>query len=1000
MPFDPRLYVIDPETGDIKPKARKTLGQYLSQTTSMSAELGQATSTTILGGAVRTGPDEYTYSPPAPNAFPVSPNASETDGGAITDPSSNGQQTFTRLQDDMQRFTYDKTVTGDPTLTNTDRQRALYDIDSSSSGDQETNSSSTNPVTRRIIERQSAVLRNNRFSAANERNFTSERNPVRGSSSSPLTLGTSQNDSEKKLYKEMRDAGLKSLLRAAGVTPREDNVIDTPAFNALITGESLLGGLSKVPVEDMRAPVARADTIPTSGEPSTRRLAFLGNEIDDIGPEDDNDVREPQYNDKSYGNLNTYLSPFGGAFPTSMILNMIVLLIVTLAAVAAVSALFSLLVRASERVDFAHGEVGELGRERNGDSVGDGDKVRQFFTDFLGLCQPYSDTYVELAIRGAIGYTGLPEDIVRKGAKVSLGEIGESALSLLGSSGYYVVMSRNVVRNLELLGSAAQDIGRAFSGTFSGTGDGVAGIEGLATFIDTLRKSKLVRFVDTLARLGNSEDYRILNSKKIADMRPEPNAIGELNYRIPGNPSLRVSRSRVRTNERTLSWSFMEAAKNGAYLLPDSVLKARYLYSQEGKDPKQLIESALGPTDPGSEKFRISPEKVKQIEGRLDAEYVPFYMQDLRTNEILNFHAFIDDLQDSYTANYNQVEAYGRMDPVQIYKNTTRSISMTFMVVATSKEDFDAMWFTINRLTMMVYPEWSKGTELSGKSDNDQFSFIQPFSQIPTSSPVIRLRVGDLIRSNYSRFNLARIFGLGSQSSENKGYFLTSSGSKLELSSSVTPNTKLTFNGWSGEVNGYIEDPEAGGLLSAVVGSYPRSYRINLQQGAELKDSVAKKSPDPKTEKVYELANPITISVPSSLGNSAEEDQNINNLTIKFVKLPHTAVRKEEQFSGKFSGNAKVLEKFSENSIVRSFEHAGGKGLAGVITSLSYIWYDDNTTWEIDDGSKAPMMCKVSIQFNPIHDIPMGLDADGFMRAPAYPVGRLVNGLFASTGSF
>jgi hypothetical protein len=93
------------------------------------------------------------------------------------------------------------------------------------------------------------------------------------------------------------------------------------------------------------------------------------------------------------------------------------------------------------------------------------------------------------------------------------------------------------------------------------------------------------------------------------------------------------------------------------------------------------------------------------------------------------------------------------------------------------------------------------------------------------------------------------------------------------------------------------------------------------------------------------------------------------------------------------------LINFKENSVVRSFEDAGGKGLAGVITSLQYNWHDENTTWEIDQGSKAPMMCKVTIQFNPIHDIPMGLDNNGFMRAPAYPVGRHVNSLFFPSGS-
>ena len=40
-------------------------------------------------------------------------------------------------------------------------------------------------------------------------------------------------------------------------------------------------------------------------------------------------------------------------------------------------------------------------------------------------------------------------------------------------------------------------------------------------------------------------------------------------------------------------------------------------------------------------------------------------------------------------------------------------------------------------------------------------------------------------------------------------------------------------------------------------------------------------------------------------------------------------------------------------------------------------------------------MLKVSISFSPIHDIPMGLDADGMMRSVPYNVGkasRLIGG--------
>ena len=61
---------------------------------------------------------------------------------------------------------------------------------------------------------------------------------------------------------------------------------------------------------------------------------------------------------------------------------------------------------------------------------------------------------------------------------------------------------------------------------------------------------------------------------------------------------------------------------------------------------------------------RIPSEVVKEIEDRLDAEYVPFYVHDLRTNEIISFHAFLDSVSDSINPNFNSTPGYGRMDPV------------------------------------------------------------------------------------------------------------------------------------------------------------------------------------------------------------------------------------------------------------------------------------------------------------------------------------------------
>jgi hypothetical protein len=75
------------------------------------------------------------------------------------------------------------------------------------------------------------------------------------------------------------------------------------------------------------------------------------------------------------------------------------------------------------------------------------------------------------------------------------------------------------------------------------------------------------------------------------------------------------------------------------------------------------------------------------------------------------------------------------------------------------------------------------------------------------------------------------------------------------------------------------------------------------------------------------------------------------------------------------------------NPLAKSFESTAGRGLAGVIRSINYTWLDTQNTWEIDWNSRAPKFCKINIDFDPIHDIPPGLDYSGYNRAPIYNVG-------------
>jgi len=264
---------------------------------------------------------------------------------------------------------------------------------------------------------------------------------------------------------------------------------------------------------------------------------------------------------------------------------------------------------------------------------------------------------------------------------------------------------------------------------------------------------------------------------------------------------------------------------------------------------------------------RMNKEHVRTIENKIDSEYMPFSFHDLRTNDVFRFYAFIDSLSDGFNPSYSDSTGFGRMDPIKIYTGTTRSISLSFWLVSTSKEDHDDMWFYINRMVACVYPQWSKPERTNEanysnivNSYDETLPFGKPFTQIPVAPPAVRIRVGDLIKSNYDEKDL-----------------------------------------------------------------FKNIFDIEKYNN----------SSDSSTKKLIDFIN-----------NSAP-------------------------------------------AITNSYKAAHGQGMAGFIRSLNVVT-DQNITWEIDEGSRAPIAVKLDIQFDPIHDIPLGLNYRGFMRSTAYNVGDTI----------
>lgn len=723
------------------------------------------------------------------------------------------------------------------------------------------------------------------------------------------------------------------------------------------------------------------------------------------------DGGDPEY--FSYGHVNTPTAPFDGFAPLGMIALGTLMTTTLIAGSQVIFGILSLIVNSDAkgvRLEPGPFILGQYGRPE-----ADGLISTLIGPKALGLIHTEND-FFDCARRGVnvfFGFTGS-----------DIGTATETALlNLIQSPGYYVTVVRSILRSLNTISNAIRDV------DFSNP---IAGAQAVLGIVDVIKSSKIIGFLNSCAALGDILINQELNQGSVNTQRKSTvSSIDGLEDRVTSSdnfpqgvvqkPGLSVMKSRSRTGTNTLSLAWRSSAAPGMYLLPKNVINASLDFGSNSS----LVKSTLGGVH--QDKFRVnlgnrlSSDDVQAMEDVLEAEYVPFYFHDLRTNEIVSFHAFLKTLTDSYTGNYVETEGYGRIDPVNVYKSTKRSIDLSFMVAATSEEDFDEMWWKINKLTTLLYPQWGAGRSLESSASGAKFT--QPFSQIPTASPLIRLRIGDVVKTNMSRFNLARVFGLGDATGFSPGQGFSPSDfdeSKVGRIKDVlrTMMTDPDLDGVSSDTVGfavgdlavlrptlsgfYTEASPVGGLLAQAAailstGSARRKVKIPVEVPVVIVARTAKQLDRTKLNLRTDAKTIYTVEFTGDVPGITSEG--ITSLEVSHADLKidpsHVLVKSEVFTSEDIEAVApeQVAAFFSpsNNFIVRSFDTVAGRGLAGFIMNMSFDW--QTPTWETAKGKKAPKYCEVTLSFTPVHDLPPGLDDSGFNRAPLYSVGSIAGGV-------
>lgn len=719
------------------------------------------------------------------------------------------------------------------------------------------------------------------------------------------------------------------------------------------------------------------------------------------------------------------------------------------------------------------------------------------------------NTYSQQVRAGFISFFGLQSPGGRTDGLSFIIAVSTAILSsrLINETGWYSTVLRGLIKSIyQDISRGTFAIGAAFNvggnaGALSRTGIDIhsKGIEGdvvasAVGIIETFLNSKLIKFVNMLAEIGeplvisqNGNQTELARpSKKGLRAAPyfgqaltanQKSLIDEITdgteqstWRLiadsitqilGGDPlinyklSVLISKDRLQGNAqkgaigvRPLAWS--SNTTPSMYLLPRAILSGAYLANgQAGLNSLSNLKDL-------NVKESISPEEVEELEERLEASYMPFYIQDMRTKEILSFHAFIEGMSDDFTVDIDSEQGFGRAEKTHVYKGTNRQMSFSFWVVSTNPQDHDEMWYKINKLVTLAYPQYTKGRQLEEPGGSAPKKFIQPFSQLMSGGPLVRLRIGDVWKSNYSHFNVMRKFGISTgdfsvgggrsvlrDNTDPSGSDLFGT-AVLDLGSSAyyvkgrmlkakferTDQILLTYS-WDidNRVFGELSTPLTPVQTSLIPTEKELRKPQNLQNGTHQFKIVGTGIHDEENgtlreyileaveggqKYVLRYANldflkPDELNLWDQLGETFQQKFSIFNGTPtddmwkKSVAYSSLGVRlaidyiwfneRYKRIDAGTGATGAVIGDFfgTNNPIMKSYQENNGKGIAGFFTRIGIDW--KQSTWETDgtENRRAPMYCKIDISFVPIHDISPGIDSDGYMTAPVYPVGRYSN---------
>lgn len=187
--------------------------------------------------------------------------------------------------------------------------------------------------------------------------------------------------------------------------------------------------------------------------------------------------------------------------------------------------------------------------------------------------------------------------------------------------------------------------------------------------------------------------------------------------------------------------------------------------------------------------------KMASIQGStadLDAKYLPKAGKEPRQSAM--FYAFVNDFDESFASSWDAQQYYGKTDAIVGFKNTKRTISLSWKTPAADLDAAKDVYKNLNSLATMLYPTYlgvnaiAEAAPNPHKKDtndwNDLVESVKTIYRAPASRPlakppIIGVSWGNLIANRDPNYDAAPTFApMGAMPSHspdapNPTYYLT-----------------------------------------------------------------------------------------------------------------------------------------------------------------------------------------------------------------------------------